>query len=123
MQETIPQLEEELEELVSKFVENATWARAPALREVSRHRVFEGRQSTIVRPSGEADDTLFREFSTESEISSDTILYSSLDKIFECLTCHGIFPPFGIRVRPKEGTDNEANEIHGRTDHQHSDRA
>ncbi|WFE77164.1 AAA family ATPase [Roseinatronobacter sp. S2] len=39
------------------------------------------------------------------------------------VTCHGIFPPFGIRVRPKEGTDNEANEIHGRTDHQHSDRA
>ena len=25
------------------------------------------------------------------------------------LTCHGIFPPFGIRVRPNEGTDNEAN--------------
>ena len=27
------------------------------------------------------------------------------------LTCHGIFPPPGIRVRPHEGTDNEANEI------------
>jgi len=28
------------------------------------------------------------------------------------VTCHGIFPPLGIRVRPKEGTDNEAKEIH-----------
>ena len=31
--------------------------------------------------------------------------------IVAVLTCHGIFPPDGIRVRPKEGTDNEANEI------------
>src|SRR6056297_1438390 len=42
---------------------------------------------------------------------------------FALLTCHGIFPPFGIRVRPNEGTDNEANEIHGRADHRHFDRA
>jgi len=39
------------------------------------------------------------------------------------LTCHGIFPPFGIRVRPNEGTDNEANEIQRRTDHRYPDRA
>lgn len=84
MQETIPQLEEELETLVSKFVENAARARAPAMGEVSRHRVFEGHQSAIVRPSGETDDTEFREFSAESEIPSDTLLYSSLDEIFKC---------------------------------------
>jgi uncharacterized protein len=29
------------------------------------------------------------------------------------LTCHGIFPPPSIRVRPKLRTDNEANEIYG----------
>jgi len=35
------------------------------------------------------------------------------------MTCHGIFPPPSIRVRPNLRTDNEANEIHGRTDHRH----
>ena len=35
------------------------------------------------------------------------------------LTCHGIFPPPLIRVRPNLRTDNEANKIHGRTDHRH----
>lgn len=84
MQETIPQLEEELETLLSKFVENAARARAPVIGEVSRHRVFEGHQSAIVRSGGEMDDTEFREFSAESEIPSDTILYSGLDEIFEC---------------------------------------
>ena len=39
------------------------------------------------------------------------------------LTCHGIFPPDRIRVRPNEGTDNEAIKICGRTDHRHFDRA
>jgi hypothetical protein len=29
------------------------------------------------------------------------------------VTCHGIFPPPSIRVRPKPRTDNEANEIYG----------
>ena len=84
MQETIPQLEKKLETLVSKFIGNAVRVRAPAMGEVSRHRVFEGHQSAIVRPSGETDDIEFREFSAESEIPSDTILYSGLDKIFEC---------------------------------------
>lgn len=44
-------------------------------------------------------------------------------KAMDGLTCHGIFPPFGIRVRPNEGTDNEANEIQRRTDHRHPDGA
>jgi transposase-like protein len=39
------------------------------------------------------------------------------------VTCHGIFPPDAIRVRPNQRTDNEANEIHGRTDHRHPGRA
>lgn len=26
------------------------------------------------------------------------------------VTCHVIFPPSAIRVRPKEGTDDEAND-------------
>ncbi|WP_370316000.1 hypothetical protein [Sagittula sp.] len=84
MQETIPQLEEELETLVSKFVENAARARSPAMGEVARHRVFEGHQTAIVRPNGETDDTEFREFSADSEVPSDTILYSSLDEIIKC---------------------------------------
>lgn len=39
------------------------------------------------------------------------------------MTCPGIFPPDAIRVRPNLRTDNEANEIHGRTDHRHPGRA
>lgn len=37
----------------------------------------------------------------------------------DLVTCHGIFPPDAIRVRPNQRTDNEANEIYGRTDHRH----
>jgi putative transposase len=37
------------------------------------------------------------------------------------MTCHGIFPPLSIRVRPNLRTDNEANEIHRRTDHRDFD--
>ena len=84
MQETIPQLEEELEKLVSNFVENATKARSPGIGEAARHRVFEGDQSAIVRPDGEKADTDFREFSAESEIPSQKILYSSLEEILDC---------------------------------------
>ena len=84
MLETIPKLEEEFSRLASRFIENAIRARAPAFRQISRHRVWEGRQSTIVRPNGDEDDTEFHEFSTESEISVDTILYSSLDEILQC---------------------------------------
>lgn len=84
MQETIPQLEEELETLVSKFVENVARARAPAMGEVSRHRLFEGHKSAIVRSGGEEDETEIREFSAESEIPSETILYGSLDEILQC---------------------------------------
>ena len=36
------------------------------------------------------------------------------------VTCHGIFPPPATRVRPKEGTDNEANDTNRRADHRHS---
>ena len=39
------------------------------------------------------------------------------------LTCHRIFPPFGIRYRPNEGTDNEAIKIQRRTDFWHPDGA
>jgi len=35
------------------------------------------------------------------------------------LTCHGIFPPSATRVRPKEGTDDEANDTKRRADHRH----
>ena len=40
-----------------------------------------------------------------------------MNAAFGRLTCHGIFPPFGIRVRPNEGTDHEAIKIQRRTDH------
>lgn len=39
--------------------------------------------------------------------------------IEESVTCHGIFPPPATRVRPKEGTDNEANDTNRRADHRH----
>ena len=39
------------------------------------------------------------------------------------MTCHGIFPPPAIRVRPTEGTDNEAIKIQRRADHRHPGRA
>jgi len=84
LQETIPQLEEELETLVSRFVENATRARAPAMGEITRHRLFEGHNSAIVRPNGEEDETEIREFSAESEIPSKTVLYANLDEILQC---------------------------------------
>jgi len=84
LQETIPELEEELETLVTKFIEHAARVRAPAMGGVSRHRVFEGRESVIIRPTGDEDDTQFREFSAASEIPSATILYSGLEEIFEC---------------------------------------
>ncbi|MGR3473767.1 MAG: hypothetical protein ACU0CJ_05565, partial [Sulfitobacter sp.] len=45
------------------------------------------------------------------------------DLLGDAVTCHGIFPPPSIRVRPNLRTDNEANEIHGRTDHRHPWRA
>ena len=35
------------------------------------------------------------------------------------VTCHGIFPPSATRVRPKEGTDDEANDTNRRADHWH----
>ena len=35
------------------------------------------------------------------------------------VSCHGIFPPSSIRVPPNLRTDNETNEIHGRTDYRH----
>lgn len=84
MQETIPKLEEELEILVSKFVTNSANARAPAMQGIRRHRVFEGHRSAILRPGGKEDEIEYREFSAESEIPSDTILYSDLDTILEC---------------------------------------
>lgn len=39
------------------------------------------------------------------------------------LTCHGISPPVGTRVRPKEGTDDEANDTNRRADYRHLARA
>ncbi|NJS39324.1 MAG: cadherin-like domain-containing protein [Rhodobacteraceae bacterium] len=33
------------------------------------------------------------------------------------VTCHGFFPPSATRVRPKEGTDDEANDTKRRADH------
>ncbi|WP_235933424.1 hypothetical protein, partial [Paragemmobacter ruber] len=35
------------------------------------------------------------------------------------VTCHGIFPPSAIRVRPMERTDDEEGTTDGRADHWH----
>ena len=83
MQETVPQLEEELEKIVTNFVENAAKARSPEFVEVPRCRIFEGHQSTIVRTSGEEEEIDFKEFSSVSEISSEIILYSDINTIFD----------------------------------------
>ena len=37
--------------------------------------------------------------------------------LFLALTCHGIFPPSAIRVRPMERTDDEEGTTDGRADH------
>ena len=63
---------------------------------------------------------------TDSELEDLSVVKSAAlawSDSKDAMTCHGIFPPDGIRVRPKEGTDNEANEIFGRADHRHSGRA
>jgi putative transposase len=35
---------------------------------------------------------------------------------FRQLTCHCVFPPEGVRVRPEEGRTDEASKVHGRAD-------
>lgn len=82
--EAIPQLEEELNALVIRFVDNAVKARAPAMAKSSRHRLFEGHKSTIVRPGGEEEDIELREFSAESVMPKTTILYASIAEILQC---------------------------------------
>ena len=84
MQETIPQLEIELEAIVARFVANAVRDRSPAMGEVARHRLFEGYNSAIVRPDGEEDETETRRISAESEIPSKSLLYTSLDEFLHC---------------------------------------
>lgn len=37
--------------------------------------------------------------------------------IAAALTCHGVFPPDGVRVRPEEGRTDEASKVHGRADY------
>lgn len=39
------------------------------------------------------------------------------------VTCHGIFAPPAMRVRPDQRTEHEANEIQRRADHWHFDGA
>ena len=41
----------------------------------------------------------------------------SCRRLSTTLTRHGIFPPSATRVLPKEGTDNEANNLNRRADH------
>ncbi|MDF0522714.1 hypothetical protein P0R31_36365 [Bradyrhizobium yuanmingense] len=33
------------------------------------------------------------------------------------VTCHCVFPPEGVRVRPEEGRTDEASKVHGRADY------
>ena len=33
------------------------------------------------------------------------------------LTCHGVFPPDGVRVRPEKGRTDEASKVHGRANY------
>lgn len=40
-------------------------------------------------------------------------------RVVSILTCHGIFPPRSIGVRPNLRPDNEANAIHGRAAYRH----
>ena len=84
MQETIPGLEGELESLVAKFLEDEIRSHNPGFGDVERHRVFEGDHSSITRPNGDQDDTIYRESSAASEIPSEKILYSSLPQILAC---------------------------------------
>ncbi len=84
MQETIPPLEKDLDDFLNRFVDIQIRMRSPASGQVSRHCIFEGHNYAIVRASGEEDDTGIREFSAETQIDSDKLLYGNIDEILQC---------------------------------------
>lgn len=67
------------------------------------------------------------EIGSNADCDKERVLGINAAKRFQdlllTLTCHGIFPPLSIRVRPNLRTDNEANKIHGRADHRDPRRA
>jgi len=48
---------------------------------------------------------------------SHWVAWEAVQGVERDVTCHGIFPPSATRVRPKEGTDDEANNSNRRADH------
>ena len=58
-------------------------------------------------------------FQRSAERSCGYVIDVSGDKDITALTCHGIFPPSAIRVRPMERTDDEEGTTDGRADHWH----
>jgi transposase InsO family protein len=65
-----------------------------------------------------ADNILDQDFQTDRPnqnwLADFTYIWTA-----EGLTCHGIFPPPTIRVRPIERTDDEEGTTDGRADHWH----
>ncbi len=76
-------------------------------------------RASLHRPMRELILTANKKWFEQTD-SSDVQFTTSQEDRFEArVTCHGVFPPFGIRVRPNEGTDNEAIKIQRRTDYWH----
>lgn len=83
MLETAPQLEKELGEFLSSYVESAVSAFSPMISEMDRRRVFEGHRNLILRETGEVDETDIRQVSGGAELKIEAILYGTIQEILE----------------------------------------
>jgi len=89
MQKRFPRLERELEEVLIKYVSEVADEFSPLMKDIPTQRLFEGNASSAIREDGERDETEMRQFSTELQIPTDTILYGTINDIAE------IFTPLG----------------------------
>lgn len=86
MQKRFPVLERELEEVVTKYVIEVGDHYSPVMSQVRTHRLFEGNASSMLRETGEQEETEIRSFSATLEIPSRTILHGTVDELFDFFT-------------------------------------
>ena len=82
------------------LVADTSWGEPRVARELDAIIAVRGQPVACVSDNG-------------TELTSKTIQGWSQDR----LTCHGVFPPDGVRVRPEEGRTDEASKVHGRADY------
>lgn len=92
MQKSFPALERELEALVLEYITEVGTRHSPLMSEVSSHKLFEGGKSTILRETGESENTEIRGFSATLDVPKTTILYGSFDELFD------LFTPIGKQI-------------------------